>query len=148
MTHPSERAAAIVAAARACVGTRFRPQGRDAEFGLDCVGLVLVSLGRVGVRLPLPADYQPRRRELAVPHEALLAAGLVEVRGGRRCGDILLLKAAPTQAHLAIAASSTEVVHAHAGIGRVVRSALPTHWPAVAAWRLGPAPDGEPRWLR
>ena len=34
----------IVARARALIGTRFRPQGRSAAEGLDCVGLVALAV--------------------------------------------------------------------------------------------------------
>lgn len=35
----------IADAARSCVGTRFRHQGRQPGVGLDCLGLVVCSIG-------------------------------------------------------------------------------------------------------
>ena len=66
-----ERNIALAQAAGELVGTPFRLQGRDCAHGLDCIGLVLVSLARIGVELRLPADYRPRRRRFAIPVDAL-----------------------------------------------------------------------------
>ena len=41
----ADRAAQVVAAARALVGVPFRLHGRDRD-GLDCVGLAALALGR------------------------------------------------------------------------------------------------------
>ena len=40
--------AAIIAAARAAIGARFRLHGRDPATGLDCVGLVACAAPRAG----------------------------------------------------------------------------------------------------
>ena len=140
------RTEALANAASELVGTPFRLQGRDPAHGLDCIGLVLASLAAVGARIDLPADYRPRRRSFTVPLDALHAAGLVAADGGRRAGDILLLRTAPAQLHTAIAIGNGDIVHAHAGLGRVVRSPLPDSWPILAAWRLDP--DGDTPWQR
>ena len=135
------RSEALAHAASELVGTPFRLQGRDLAHGLDCIGLVLASLAAVGVRIDLPADYRPRQRSFTIPLEALHAAGLVQTAGARRAGDILLLRTAPAQLHTAIAAGHGDIVHAHAGLGKVVRAPLPDSWPILAAWRLDPAGD-------
>ena len=51
--------------ARSMIGTRFRAQGRDPRFGLDCLGLAMIAFGvsEDGVR----RDYRlsgDHRREL------------------------------------------------------------------------------------
>jgi hypothetical protein len=51
--------------ARAHVGTRFRPQGRDPRFGLDCVGLILCTFG-------LPADAVRKDYRLRGEHRGVL----------------------------------------------------------------------------
>ena len=143
-----ERNIALAQAAGELVGTPFRLQGRDPAHGLDCIGLVLVSLGRIGVQLHFPADYRPRRREFAIPAEALRRAGLEPALPPRMPGDILLLRTARTQLHLAIAQDATSVIHAHAGLGRVVAGPLDTAWPIISAWRFTPepVPEGDTRW--
>lgn len=141
-----DRAIALANAAHALVGTPFRLQGRDPAQGLDCIGLVLVSLERVGVTLELPADYRPRRRSFAIPSEALRREGLLETQAPPLPGDILLFTSSPAQVHLAIAYSGATIVHAHAGLGRVVACPPLPHWPLLAAWRL--APQGISVWQR
>ncbi len=141
-----DRTYALAAAAGELVGVPFRLQGRDPVHGLDCIGMVLASLAAIGVELALPADYRPRRRDVSIPEDALRRAGLERASAPRRPGDILLLRTAPAQVHLAIARDPLTIVHAHAGLGRVVESPLPDHWPILAAWRLNP--DGDFAWRR
>ena len=124
----------IVAAARACLGTRFRAHGRVPGLGLDCVGLVLVA-GAVDAGLvPVYA--------LGGDHHALLDAAL-HLAGCQRValplpGDVLVLSPAPRLLHLAIM-TPAGVVQAHAGLGRVVEGPLDPGWPCLAAWRLAGA---------
>tara|TARA_B100000678_G_scaffold258705_2_gene238484 strand:+ start:709 stop:1149 length:441 start_codon:yes stop_codon:yes gene_type:complete len=143
-----ERNIALAQAAGELVGTPFRLQGRDCAHGLDCIGLVLVSLARIGVELRLPADYRPRRRRFAIPVDALRNAGLQRVAGPHMAGDILLLRTSPAQIHLAIMRDATSIIHAHAGLGRVVAGPLDTAWPIISAWRFTPepVPEGDTRW--
>jgi lipoprotein Spr len=125
---------AIVTAARGCVGTRFRPQGRVAKVGLDCVGVVLIAARAAGVRaLRVPAYT------LGGEHDAALAAGLAAA-GCRRVaapqdGDVLVIAPSARQRHLAIV-TPAGVVHAHAGLGRVVEGPRDGDWAVLTAWRL------------
>ena len=58
------RHAAIVAAVRACVGTRFRAQGRCPGIALDCVGVALVAAARSrDADFVAPAALYARRRQ-------------------------------------------------------------------------------------
>ena len=147
MTH---RATALARAADNLVGTRFRLQGRDPAHGLDCIGVVLASLAAIGVRIALPADYRPQRRSISIPHDALAAAGLTEARGSQRAGDVLLLRIAPAQVHAAVAVGAQVIVHAHAGLGRVVRAPVPGSWAPIGIWRLDcdPQDKGDTQWQR
>ncbi len=124
----------IVAAARACIGTRFRPQGRVPGLALDCVGLVLAAGGIAAGVVPayaLGGDYHH------LLDETLQAAGCHRVPTPQP-GDILVLAPAPGLHHLAIMTLSG-AVHAHAGIGRVVEGPLDPGWPHLAAWRFAGA---------
>lgn len=119
-----------VARARALVGCRFRPQGRDPATGLDCIGLVASAFG-------MSPDGIPRNYRLRGEHRAPLKAGLdIYFRRVRevREGDVLLLDAGPGQAHLGIKTDSG-FVHAHAGLRRVVETPGAPQWPIVAAFR-------------
>ena len=129
--------AAIVAAVRACVGTRFRAQGRVPGLGLDCVGVVLVAAAASGMgRVVAPAyalggDHADRIETF------LAAAGCTAVPQPMD-GDILVVVPAPGQRHLAVVTPGG-VVHAHAGIGRVVEGPIDGEWTIIGAWRLAGA---------
>lgn len=121
----------IVASARRCVGTRFRPQGRDPDTGLDCVGVAAVALGAT---LP-PASYAQRSREIR--SYAVLAdeLGLQEVfLGEARPGDLVIYAPGPGQLHTVIITPGG-YVHADARLRKVVETPGTPPWPVVAAWR-------------
>jgi cell wall-associated NlpC family hydrolase len=125
---------AVVAAARGCVGTRFRAQGRMPGLGLDCVGVVLVAAAAAGVTGVIPPAYS-----LGGDHEAgavrlLAASGCTEVVVPLP-GDILVLAPAARRRHLAVM-TPAGFVHADAGLGRVVEAPLAAGWAIVGAWRL------------
>lgn len=122
-------AEAIVARARACVGARFRPQGRDPAHGLDCVGLVAVALNEPAV----PKDYALRCSDAKRLGEGLRAAGLVRA-AEPGMGDVLLLRIDSTQLHLAIR-TPDGIVHADAGLRKIVERPGPPAWPLLSAWR-------------
>lgn len=118
--------------ARALVGTRFRPQGRDPRYGLDCVGLVLAVNG-------MPHDSTRQDYRLRGDHRREILAGLDSkfrriARTKLRPGDILLLSVAQDQIHLGIATDGS-FVHADARLGLVVETPDPPPWPIQAVYR-------------
>ena len=124
----------VVDRARALVGTRFRLQGRDVQFGLDCVGLVLTAF-----RLPLSAvrgDYALRGTARADIEAAIRPwFRRVPTRWARE-GDLMLIEAGTDVLHLGIR-SSEGMIHADARFGVVERpGVLP--WPVLAIYRLRP----------
>jgi lipoprotein Spr len=124
----------IVAAARACIGTRFRAQGRVPGLGLDCVGLVLAA-GRIAAGV-VPA-YALGGDHAQLLDDTLRVAGCCRVATPLP-GDILVLEPARGLRHLAIM-TPAGAVHAHAGIGRVVEGPLDPGWRRLAAWRFAGA---------
>lgn len=104
-------AAAIVAAARDCVGTRFRAQGRVPGLGLDCVGVVAWS---AGVSAPSGYDLRGSGAERA---EAQLPALKFALAREPQPGDALLIEPGPGLRHLAIVSGDDLIIHAHAGCG-------------------------------
>jgi cell wall-associated NlpC family hydrolase len=124
--------------ARALVGTRFRPQGRDPRFGLDCVGTAAAAAG-------VPADqvrrdYSLRGQRRAEIEEGLCDLGCRPVPERRvRTGDLVLCRVGPAQFHLAVL-TGTGFVHADAGLRLVVERPLPLPWPILSVWRV--ADDG------
>ncbi len=129
--HP--HSAAIVAAVRACCGTRFRAQGRLPGVGLDCVGVALIAAAEAGLTVDLP-PYA-----LGSDHEVRLDAiirgiGCIAVVDPHP-GDLLVLAPGPRRRHLAIVVPGG-IVHAHAGLGRVVEGPCDPAWAVVAMWRF------------
>src|SRR5690349_18256969 len=114
----------VVLRARSVIGCRFRPQGREPEHGLDCIGLVCVAF-----QIPaesIPRDYRLRgdvlgrlEAELARFFETVAVAGV---------GDVLVLRAGPDQLHLGIM-TERGFIHADAGLRRVVETPGAPSWP-------------------
>ncbi len=114
--------------ARGAIGTKFRLHGRDVAHGLDCVGLVGLAYG-----VRAPGGYALRSGDVARIADAVAAAGLVPA-SGRRAGDLVLFRAGPGQLHLGID-SGNGVIHADAGLRRVVERPGAAPWPELMRWR-------------
>lgn len=134
----SRRRRAAVAAARAAIGTRFRPQGRVPGLGLDCIGVALLAAEGAGMELPpLPAYV------LDGDHGDLFDAtcrliGLRRRRAGLRLarpGDLVVFQLAAGNRHVGVL-SNAGIIHAHAGLRRVVEGPLPPDWPVIAVMAL------------
>jgi hypothetical protein len=120
----------IVARARALIGVRFRPQGRSAPQGLDCIGLAGLAIGARDV----PHDYALRGGSARRLVEGLRAAGLRAV-ATMAPGDVLVLAPRLDQLHLGIF-TGTGLVHGDAGLRKVVERPLPFPWPLIGIWRI------------
>jgi lipoprotein Spr len=131
----SKRGDAIARRARALVGTRFRPQGRDARLGLDCVGTAAAAAGVAIERVR--RDYPMRGPGLVEVEHGLCELGCMPVPGGEaRPGDVIVCGVGPGQIHLAVATVGG-FVHADAGLRLVVERPGPVPWPVLGVWRLG-----------
>jgi hypothetical protein len=119
------------ARARALVGTRFRPQGRN-ELGLDCIGLVLATydIPRCEVR----RDYRLRGDQRAEIEAGLSRYFRPVPQAQLRGGDVMLMKVAEDQLHLGVR-TDAGFVHAHASIGRVVETPGLPEWRVVRVFR-------------
>ena len=117
-----------LARAREALGTPFRLHGRCVGEGLDCVGLAGLAYG-----CAVPSGYRLRSGTAEGVAQVVEAAGLVRVADAW-AGDLLLVRSGPGQLHLAIA-SGDGVIHADAGLRRVVERPGPVPWPVVARWR-------------
>lgn len=127
--------AEIATRATALIGTPFRLHGRNADGGIDCVGVVALSLQNSGCGLSVPCDYAMRGqyREHAFAffdrnHFQTVTAD------NHQTGDILLCQPAVRQLHFAII-TAAGLVHAHAGLRRVVVTPPPVTWPVIGHWR-------------
>ena len=123
----------IVARARALIGTRFRPQGRDPLHGVDCVGAAAHAAG-----LPADAvrrDYALRGKALAEIEHEMCDLGCQPVQWARvEPGDFILCECGPAQFHIVVV-TPTGFVHADAALRRVVERPPPLPWPPVGVWR-------------
>lgn len=128
--------ATIVSAARACLGTPFRHQGRVPGVGLDCAGLAVVALRAAGVEVRDLPSYS------RTPHDGRLKAvvdmqpGLRPSRAGMQPGDLIILRIGAEPSHLAIC-TEQGIIHAYEQVGRVVEHRLDDRWAAqvVAVYR-------------
>lgn len=121
----------VVARARGNLGVRFRPQGRDAEHGLDCIGVVMAAFGLTGVR----RDYRLRSGDADGIERGLAESGFVLLgAGAARAGDVLLVHAGHAQLHVVLL-TPDGYLHADAGLRRVVEVPGPVPWPVASAWR-------------
>ena len=118
--------------ARALVGTRFRPQGRDPAQGLDCIGLCLLAYG-----LPIDFgrdDYRLRGDHRGEIERAILARFRKLRRAQAKPGDLLLMLPAADQMHLGIV-TARGLIHADARLRRVVETPGNPAWPVAGIYR-------------
>lgn len=116
--------------ARALLGIPFRLHGRSLASGLDCVGLVALATGRLD---DAPVGYSLRTTR---PDRwfALLDTLGPQVDAAEP-GAVLLFRPGPAQLHLGIG-TGISLIHADAGLRRVVETPAPFAWPLLGAWRL------------
>lgn len=123
---------ARVAKARALVGTKFRPQGRDPAIGLDCVGLVRHVFA-------LPPSAVSRNYRLNGDHSIAIFEQLGRWFESVSCdeaepADVLVCAVSGRQQHLAMDCVRS-FIHADAGLRRVVNVPGKPPWPILARFR-------------
>ncbi|MEO1731803.1 MAG: NlpC/P60 family protein [Pseudomonadota bacterium] len=128
----------LAQAAASFVGTPFRLYGRNPDTGLDCVGLLIASLEAVGVYSDRPTGYALRNSSIEawLPYTKEWRLRDADADGEILAGDVLLISPGPRQHHIQIADSSSAVIHAHAGLRRVVREHISQEPSLEAHWRL------------
>ena len=122
------RGTEIVARARALIGTRFRPQGRSRETGLDCIGLVAAAIAAERVRSDCPL-----RGGSTDEIEAELARAGMRRIDQADTGCVLVMRSGPEQLHLGIW-TGTALVHADAAVRRIVERPGSPPWPVLSFW--------------
>lgn len=124
----------IAGEALALVGVPFRLHGRSETMGLDCVGLAVLATQRAGEHIGKLPAYRLRGMSLAGVEAALRSTGFAPVEDVAP-GDILVAASGPMQLHLMVR-SERGLVHADAGLRRVVIMPPPSPWPILGQWRL------------
>lgn len=131
-------AEAIIAAARECLGTPFRHQGRLLGEGLDCAGVAVHVARRIGCEV-LDVPGYGRTPAFGLLELALDAQGCLEAvaLADRRPGDLLLMRFDGDPQHLAILAEGT-IIHAYESVGKCCEHRLSSPWVAriVRAYRF------------
>ncbi len=119
------------------VGVPFRMHGRDPGIGLDCVGLIGAAMERAGLTPTLPRRYDLRNRSGI---EAFLPmaeqSGLKSSRFPPARNDIVLYGLEGFQHHLAVSLGQHRIVHAHAGLRRVLVSTPNNDWRILKVWSV------------
>ena len=118
--------AAIIAAARECIGTPFAHQGRILNRALDCAGVAVHAARSVGLEVAEPAAYS------RLPNAAMLEWWLDQQAFLGRVtdmqpADLLLMRFTGEPQHLAVYTGET-IVHAYQAVGRVVEHGLDAKW--------------------
>lgn len=132
------KAADIVQAARAEVGTNFRHQGRLPGIALDCAGLFVVVCKAMGLPVQDEDGYgrNPWKGllEQCIDRQPFLMKIPVHDMGE---GDVLLMRFTGEPQHIAIHAGKT-VIHSYQHVGRVVEHRFADVWRArvVHAYRF------------
>lgn len=121
----------IISAARQCLGTPFRHQGRLAGFSLDCAGVAVHVARQIGVGHLDVSGYGP------VPSGGYLERALdgqpclerVDGVSDRMPGDLLLMRFASDPQHIAIYTGDT-IIHAYEAAGLCCEHRLSSMWAA------------------
>jgi len=134
-----EKADEVISAARACIGTPFRHQGRIPGVALDCAGLGIVVAKSVGIEI---TDFKGYPR---LPFDGMLKKMFDEQAFLKSIplseavhGDVLLMRISKAPQHVAIMSHDGYMIHAYQGVGKVVEQRIDADWKnkIVAAYRF------------
>lgn len=122
----------IVFAARACLGTPFRHQGRIIGTALDCAGVLIQVAKAVGCN---PIDVSgygrvPANGQLEAVLDAQSDLERIVDMGARQAGDILLLRFSGEPQHLAVLTNENTIVHSYEAVGKCCEHRLSNVWAA------------------
>lgn len=118
----------ILIAARECIGTPFKHQGRNVGVGLDCAGVLVHVANRLGIPHTdvigygrVPAKLQ--LKQVLDNQQSLKRVGLED----KKAGDILLMTFVKEPQHIAIYTGDT-VIHAYERAGKCCEHRLCKMW--------------------
>jgi cell wall-associated NlpC family hydrolase len=121
----------ILSAARACLKTPFRHQGRRLGVGLDCAGVAAHVAASVGCCVLDQRGYGrlPSRGQLEAALDAQPDLERVSDIAARQPGDLLLMRIKRDPQHLAILAGAT-IIHAYEAVAECCEHDLSPEWAA------------------
>lgn len=116
----------IVATARTALGVPFRHQGRSLTRGVDCIGLVICVLNKLGLS---DFDYTsyPMQPPADLMTQTMRELLTVIPRDQAQPGDLYRFKVAGEPIHVGIA-TDVGVIHAVQSTGGVVEHVLSPAW--------------------
>ena len=120
----------IIGAARQCLGTPFRHQGRLLGFGLDCAGVAVHVARQIGVGHLDVSGYSrtPAHGQLEQSLDAQPCLERIAL-ADRSAGDLLLMRFSSDPNHIAIC-TGDGIVHAHEIVGQCCEHRLSSTWEA------------------
>lgn len=106
---------------RDLLGVKFVPKGRDPKIGLDCHGLVMLVLGRLGITVPDPFTQGEHVRPCD-SHEWLRAnfGGWARIEKPHPGCVVALTNNGVDTNHIGVMISEMEFVHSERTVGVVV----------------------------
>ncbi len=124
-----EKADQVIAAARECLGTPFRHQGRLPGVGLDCAGLGIIAAKAAGIDVKdfagyprLPFDGMLKKMFDEQPHLTRIS------HSDSAPGDVLLMRISSAPQHVAILSYDGYMIHAYQNVGKVVEQRIDADW--------------------
>lgn len=119
----------LLTAARQCLGTPFRHQGRMVGVGIDCAGVAIHVAQAVGAEYLDVSGYGriPAGGQLESSLDAQPCLQLLESIADRAPGDLLLMRFVFEPQHLAICTGQT-IIHAYEPVGICCEHDLSTMW--------------------
>lgn len=116
----------IITAARECVGTPFRHQGRIIGLALDCAGLIVYIAAKFGLKSIEPDGYGRSPCNGMLEASADLQPYLMRV-SDMQAADVLMMRFTGEPQHVAIYTGDT-IIHAYESIGKVVEHRMDDKW--------------------
>ncbi len=120
---------AAQARARTLLGVPFRLHGRSPESGLDCIGVIALAYD-IQDKAPTGYSLRTTRPERWIALLDSLAMRIIEPE----IGAVMLLQPGAAQLHLGLWTGKS-LIHADAGLRRVVETPGTPRWPVVGLWR-------------
>lgn len=129
----------IVSAARSCIDTPFRHQGRVAGVGLDCAGLAVHVLNSLQLPLIDIKGYGRTPNEGSLKRIMDMQPSLSQIPIEESMpGDFLLIRVSNEPSHIAIQTEPNVIIHAYEQVGRTCEHRMDDYWRknVIAAYRV------------
>lgn len=126
--------------ARSWLGCPYVHQGRNRH-GIDCVGLIVMSFGALGLGKPEAdrRDYQPTGTGVELEYR-IRRGGFTRKIGAPEVGDVLGFSVGKSTRlqHLGIMLPGGRFIHTNQSVGKVVENPLSGPWKRrmFAVWEL------------